>query len=140
MNDEIRRINPSGMRESAFFTHAVVTPPGATTVYIAGQTATGFDGKPIAADLEGQMRIAFDNLRTALSAAGASPQHVVKIGVYIVDYEENHLEPVGRETDRLFAGGELPASTLVPVPRLALDGLLFEIEATAVVPAAEQPG
>ena len=31
--------------------------------------------------------------------------------------------------------GPNPACTLVPAPRLALDGMLFEVEAVAVLPA-----
>jgi enamine deaminase RidA (YjgF/YER057c/UK114 family) len=31
-------------------------------------------------------------------------------------------------------GDKPPASTLIPVPRLALDGMLFEIDAFAVIP------
>jgi enamine deaminase RidA (YjgF/YER057c/UK114 family) len=31
-------------------------------------------------------------------------------------------------------GDRKPASTLIPVPKLALDGMLFEIDAVAVIP------
>jgi enamine deaminase RidA (YjgF/YER057c/UK114 family) len=34
--------------------------------------------------------------------------------------------------------GQSCASTLIPVPRLALDGMLFEIEATAVLQAEDE--
>jgi enamine deaminase RidA (YjgF/YER057c/UK114 family) len=35
----------------------------------------------------------------------------------------------------LWPDGAAPACTLIPVPRLALDGMLIEIEATAVMQA-----
>ncbi len=78
------------------------------------------------------MRQAFTNLAAALSAAGATPEHVVKLTVFIVDHDQSKLGPLMEATTGLFGSG-LPAQTLVPVPRLALDGMLFEIEAIAVV-------
>jgi enamine deaminase RidA (YjgF/YER057c/UK114 family) len=42
------------------------------------------------------------------------------------------LEPLTAECLEFF-GSALPAQTLVPVPRLALDGMLFEIEAEAIL-------
>ncbi|NEQ23915.1 MAG: RidA family protein, partial [Microcoleus sp. SIO2G3] len=31
-------------------------------------------------------------------------------------------------------GEQTPTQTLIPVPRLALDGMLFEVDAVAVIP------
>ncbi|WP_269318618.1 MULTISPECIES: hypothetical protein [unclassified Halomonas] len=42
------------------------------------------------------------------------------------------LEVMTRYVKETF-GDALPAQTLVPVPRLALDGMLFEVDATAVL-------
>ena len=83
--------------------------------------------------VEEQMTAAFANLRAAISAAGAQPHHVVQIRVFIVGHREKYLLQVAAEAKALF-GDALPASTLIPVPRLALDDMLFEIEATLFVP------
>jgi enamine deaminase RidA (YjgF/YER057c/UK114 family) len=81
------------------------------------------------------MEQAFENVRIALDAAGARMDQVVSMTFHIVDYSEADLEPLARLTAAHFQPDRLPASTLVPVPRLARDGLLFEITVTAVVPS-----
>lgn len=129
---QLTRINPEGMRKSPFYSHAVVAPSGGRTVYIAGQV--GFDAKgAIDPDFRRQMKQAFANLRTVMAASGVRPEHVARITVLIVDHDEAKLKPLGEELIALF-GDKLPASTLHPVPRLAAHGLLFEIDAIAVVP------
>ncbi len=129
---ELEAVNPPELRRSPFYSHAVVAPGGARTVYVAGQI--GFDGAGrLAPDYEGQVRQAFANLAAVLAAAGARPEHVAKITVLIVDHDETKLGPLADASKALF-GDHLPASTLIPVPRLALDGLLFEIAAIAAIP------
>ena len=51
----------------------------------------------------------------------------------IVDHTAERLRLLGAEFDRVWGPGPKPACTLIPVPRRALDAMLFEIEATAVV-------
>jgi hypothetical protein len=52
----------------------------------------------------------------------------------VVDHTEERLHVFGAELDRVWGDAPKPACTLIPVPRLVLDGMLFKIEATAVVP------
>lgn len=40
---------------------------------------------------------------------------------------------MGEALERSFGPGPKPACTLIPVPRLALDGMLFEVEAVAAM-------
>jgi enamine deaminase RidA (YjgF/YER057c/UK114 family) len=85
-----------------------------------------------------QLRQALDNMLAALAAAGATAQDVARTLVLVVDHDEEKLHLLGAEFDRVWGSALKPACTLVPVPRLALDGMLIEIEATAVqrAPAA----
>lgn len=68
-------------------------------------------------------------------AAGARLSDVAKLTVLIVDRSEQRLHVFGEELARALGEGPKPACTLTPVPRLALDGMLFEVEAMAVLPA-----
>lgn len=131
-----RLINPAGLYDPApnGYSHVVLTAPGVRLAYVAGQggeTATG----QLSPDFQDQVRQAFGNLYIALDAAGAAPRDVVKLTALVVDHSEARLHIFGAELAKSFGDGPKPACTLIPVPRLALDGMLFEIEAVAVLPA-----
>ena len=128
-----RYLNPPGLMDySRFFSQVVVAPRG-TTVHVAGQTGFRVD-RSIAQTKEGQMAQAFENVKIALEAAHARTDQVVSMNVYIVGYTEADLEELAHCTAAYFPPDRLPASTLVPVPRLARNELLFEIDVTAVIP------
>lgn len=84
-------------------------------------------------DFDTQVRQALSNMRVALASVGAEPADVARLLVLVVDHSEERLQVIGAELDRIWGDAPKPACTLVPVPRLALDGMLFEVEATAVV-------
>lgn len=127
-------INPTGLYNpsSNGYTHVVVAPTQGTTVYIAGQGGED-ENENLADNFTTQLKQAFSNLQVALSAAGARPEHVVKVNTYIVDHDESKLEQLLSEVFEMW-GNQPPAQTLVPVPRLALNGMLFEVDAVAVIP------
>jgi catechol 2,3-dioxygenase-like lactoylglutathione lyase family enzyme len=50
-----------------------------------------------------------------------------------VDHNESKLQQLGAQL-RAMWGEQKPTQTLIPVPRLALDGMLFEVDAVAVIP------
>lgn len=128
-------INPQGLYDPRpnGYSHVVVAEVPARLIYIAGQGGETADGV-LSEDFETQVTQALCNLRTALNAAGSSLTQVVKISALIVDHD-NEKMPVFVDALRAAWGTQpAPACTLIPVPRLALDGMLFEIEATAVAP------
>jgi enamine deaminase RidA (YjgF/YER057c/UK114 family) len=125
--------NPPGLSAPRGYTH-VVSASGGRTVYVAGQVALDVQGEVVGkGDLRAQARQVFENLRTALSSAGASFKDVVKWNAYVVNLKPEDL-PVLREAraDAL-KDTTPPASTLVGVQALANPDFLIEVEAIAVV-------
>lgn len=128
-------INPPGLFDPSNygFSHVATVPAGTRLVFLAGQGGETANGA-LSPDFRNQVRQAFSNLKIALAAAGAGTQHVAKQTVLIVNHSEQKLSVFGEELERAFGPGPKPACTLIPVPRLALDGMQFEIEAVAALP------
>lgn len=131
---EIQRINPVGLYDPSpnGYTHVAIAPPGATIIYVAGQGGEDEKGN-LVGDFAAQLTQAFANLRIALTAAGAHPEHVVKLTTLVVDHNESKLQQLTAVVQAMW-GERAPTQTLIPVPRLALDGMLFEVDAVAVIP------
>jgi enamine deaminase RidA (YjgF/YER057c/UK114 family) len=129
-------INPAGLYDPTAngYSHLASIAAGARLVYVAGQGGETEDGA-LAPDFRLQVRQALRNLGTALAASGAEFADVAKLTVLIVDHSEQRLHVFGEELVLAFGDGAKPTCTLIPVPRLALDGMLFEVEAVAVLPA-----
>ncbi len=126
----IQRMNPPGLSTPTGYSH-VVSARGGRTVYIAGQVALDAKGQLVGeGDLAAQTRQVFANLETALKAAGASFNDVVKTNYYLRDASQVQ---VIRDVRGKYFTKDLPASTLVEVSRLANPGFLVEIEVVAVV-------
>lgn len=132
---EVSFVNPPGLYDPSAngYSHLALVPRGARLVFVAGQGGEAATGA-LEPDFQRQVRQAFRNLAIALEAAGAAPGQVAKLSLLVVDHTEEKLRLLGRELDAAFGPGPKPACTLVPVPRLALDGMLFEVEAVAALP------
>jgi enamine deaminase RidA (YjgF/YER057c/UK114 family) len=119
------------------YANAVVSR-GGTRVSVAGQTAMGPDGKVRhVGDLVAQAALAFDNVLTVLAAAGARPEHMVRVRLYVrsADDYAARAGDIGK-AGRVSFGRWFPAMTLVEVARLYDQGALIEVEAEAVIPDA----
>jgi len=128
-------INPPDLYDPRLngYSHVAVANRAAKFVFAAGQGGEDMCGG-LRADFTAQVNQALANLRTALQAAGADLADVAKITVLIVDHSMERLAIFSRAWQALLGDWPAPACTLIPVPRLALDGMLFEIEAIAVLP------
>ncbi|HEV2370174.1 MAG TPA: Rid family hydrolase [Acidimicrobiales bacterium] len=123
-------VNPWEWSKAFGFSQAVEVSGAARILVCSGQTAIGPDGSPpTTSDMAEQVRAAFDNLATVLSAAGMTSADLVKLTVYTTDVDAL-LGEYGSAAQ--FLAPNLPAMTLVGVTRLAFPELKVEIEAIAV--------
>lgn len=127
-------INPAGLYDPSGngYSHVARLGTGASIAFIAGQGGEMPDGS-LSPDFRLQVRQALGNLAIAAVAVEASLQDVVKQTMLVVDHDEQKLHILGEELARAYGPGLMPAATLIPVPRLALDGMLFEVEAIAAI-------
>jgi 2-iminobutanoate/2-iminopropanoate deaminase len=101
-------------------------------LYASGIVAVDGEGRLVGADdVVAQARQVFENLRAVLEAGGSGPEHVVKVTIFLTDVDDRPLVNPIRQT---FFGTTRPASTLVEVPRLAVEGAKIEIECVALAP------
>lgn len=124
-------INPPALHPAPGFSHVAVAE-GTKVVHFAGQVALDRDFNIVGGDdLYEQTKAAMRNLREAMDAAGVSFGDVVRRTIYTKHPTE--WETITRAIDEVTGGAEHPAQTIVGVTGLALDGLLIEIECTAVL-------
>ncbi|WMX46185.1 RidA family protein [Streptomyces roseicoloratus] len=134
-DDQRTLTNPATLHDPTPFGYAHVASAPGELVFVAGQYASDATGAPVPGDFAAQVELALANLRRALEGVGLGPQHVVRLGSYVVDHDLAKLEVLGKALYAVF-GERLPAQTLSGVAALALPGMLFEIDAVAVRPPA----
>ena len=107
---------------------------GTRIIHISGQTSVDIEGKVVGTTHLEQSRHAFQNVRTALDAAGATLADVAKFNIYMVDYSWDALEALMTAAKEVF-GDDYPltANTLVGVASLWLPELLVEVDAIAII-------
>jgi enamine deaminase RidA (YjgF/YER057c/UK114 family) len=130
-------LNPDGLVRSPAFSNVAVVSGPVRTIYIGGQDAVTADGETVGrGDLAAQTAQILGNIRTALEAAGAGPEHVVKLNILVVEGEDVRTGFGAFQA----TWGELPNPPLVTVAIVRALGRpewLVEIDAIAVVP--DQP-
>jgi len=126
--------NPEGLYDPSVnaYSHVAEVRADSRLLFIAGQGGEESNGRlsPVFAE---QARQALANLELALASKGASLAQVFKLTLLIVEHSEARLGQWVAEADRAWGTRMKPTCTLIPVPRLALDGMLVEIEAVAAV-------
>lgn len=129
----IEFLNPPTLCPTFGWTH-VVSYQGGTTIHISGQVAVDQRGQVVGrGDMRAQTERAFENVRLALEAAGATFADVVRTNLYVVGLKPEHVPVIREVRSRYVSAEHPPASTLVGVSALVGPDWLIEIEATAVV-------
>lgn len=130
---ELTIINPPAIGDPTpkGYSTAVIAPANARVAYISGQG--GFDRTgALSPDFATQVAQAYANLGAALEGIGARPDQVAKLTVYVVDHDMSKLGVLTQNVVAMF-GDRLPAQTMIPVPMLAIDPMLFEVEAVVIL-------
>jgi enamine deaminase RidA (YjgF/YER057c/UK114 family) len=130
---ELTIVNPPKLGDptSKGYSTAVIVPANARVAYISGQG--GFDSTGgLSPDFATQVAQAYANLGTAFEGIGAKPDQVAKLTVYVVNHDMSKLGVLTQNVMAMF-GNKLPAQTLISVPKLAIDPMLFEVEAVVVL-------
>jgi enamine deaminase RidA (YjgF/YER057c/UK114 family) len=131
---QVEHLNPEGLPQNPAFTNVVVVSGPVRTIYIGGQDAVDATGQIVGVDdIAAQTAQVLANVQTALEAAGAGLEHVIKWTILIVQGQS--LEPGFVEYQRVWGErSNPPVVTMAFVSALARPEFLVEMEAIAVVP------
>ena len=101
-------------------------------LFVSGIVAVDGDGRLVGVDdVVEQARQVFRNMGEVLAAVGCDFADVVKVTVFLTEIGDRpRINPVRQEV----FGNARPASTLIEVSRLAVEGARIEIECVAIVP------
>jgi 2-iminobutanoate/2-iminopropanoate deaminase len=99
-------------------------------LFVSGVVPVDAEGRLVGGDdVVEQARAVFRSLEAVLAAGGATFADVVKVTVFLTDVDDRPLiNPVRQDV----FGEARPASTLVEVSRLAIEGAKIEVEAVAL--------
>lgn len=131
----VKRINSEKLLPPHGHTHVTKVVSG-TTIYLSGQGAFTADSKLVGeGDYYAQSKQAFENVLIALESAGATFADVVKATYYVVDLDPAALDGFVKAMYEVLGeqGDPPPSATMVGVQALGLEGMLVEIDVTAVI-------
>jgi enamine deaminase RidA (YjgF/YER057c/UK114 family) len=130
---QIQHINPEGLIKNPAFTNVITVSGNARTIYIGEQNSNNAAGEIVAkGDFKAQTVQVLNNIRTALQAAGADTDDIIKLTMYMVHGQslQEGFEAF-KETWGMLKNP--PVITGLFVSALANPDYLIGIEAIAVV-------
>lgn len=121
-------LRPDGMPPANGYSHAVAF--SGQMVVVSGQVPLDAQGRLVGQDdPAAQVKQVFENLATALAAAGTTMDRVVKLTVFLTDLGD--LAEFRRVRDQFVSAEHPPASSLVQVSALVNPAFRVEVEALA---------
>nr|WP_199002810.1 RidA family protein [Flavobacterium sp. ASV13] len=113
------------------FSHASsVSTPG-ELIYISGQSGGSGKNHTLSNSFREQTQVVLQNIVTVLDSYHLKPENIMKITILIVDHSPEKLTIWNEEIRKIWQNKPFPASTLIPVPKLAIEGMLIEVDAIA---------
>src|SRR3712207_4850469 len=128
----VRYIDPYSLNKNPAFSNVV--EGSVRTVHIGGQDAVNASGEIVGkGDIAAQTEQVLANVRAALAAGGARPEHIIKWNLYIVEGQSLQAG-FGAFQNAWPEVPNPPAITAGFVTGLAHPDFLVEMDAVAVVP------
>ena len=133
----VQHLNPEGLHKNPAWSNVVTVSGRAKTIYVGGQNAMDPSGQIVGkGDLAAQTEQVFRNLETALRAAGARLEHVIKWNLFGLAGQP--LQPGFEVFQRMWGQrANPPVITAAMVAGLAHPDFLLELDAVAVVPETD---
>ena len=132
-------INPQELSPPVGFSHIVIPSPG-RTVYFGGMAPQLKDGSIHGGSLVEQFEQTIGNLSIAMAAAGAKPEDLVSMMLYVKDAQEyrDSLKELGKIYQRRL-GRNYPAMAMFEVNGFFDAAAKLEILAICVIPEEAVP-
>lgn len=130
--EDMQAVNPGTLARPRGYNHGMVR--GGRTLFVAGQIGWTAGAELVSDRFADQFDQALANVLAVVAEAGAGPEAVGRLTIYVVD-KTDYVEAQREIGDRYRArmGRHYPAMTLVEVKSLLEPGAKVEIEATAVI-------
>src|SRR5215467_7618550 len=102
-------LNPDSLPVPSGYSHGISVPAG-QLLFIAGQIAVDKDNQIVSDDLVEQFDRALANVIAVLNAAGAKPENVTRMIIYVTDRIEyrNQRREIGKRYQK-YMGKHFPA-------------------------------
>lgn len=128
-----RFIQPDGWKRPRGYSNGIAAQ--GEQIFVSGQIGWNEREEIVSQDFAEQTAQALRNIVAILRAAGAKPEHIVRMTWYVTDKREYlaAMREIGAAY-REIIGDHYPAMTLVQVAGLLEEHAKVEIEASAVVP------
>ncbi len=124
-------IDPDDLSKNESYSQIAVAS-GSRLIFVAGQVSEDEEGEFLGeGDFSAQAHLAFANVGRAVAAAGARPEDVARITIYVVDHRPEYLPLISEARAAVF-GEHKPTDVILGVERLAEPGRLIEVDAYAV--------
>ncbi|KSU56036.1 RidA family protein [Microbacterium enclense] len=133
MPTAVTLIRSSSLSASAEYAYAATAPANARLIFLAGSCPLDADGATVGVgDFAAQAAMCVENMRTALTEAGAELTDVISTRVLVASTRQADLVAAWEVVRDAFGAHDVP-STLLGVTVLGYDDQLVEIEAVAAV-------
>jgi enamine deaminase RidA (YjgF/YER057c/UK114 family) len=132
-----QRSNPQVLAKLAASAHFSSAVRVGDMIWVSGTVGATPEGRPVEG-MAAQAKLAFETLDAVLTEAGASLADVVELVTFHTDLRGD-MRAFSKAKDAVFPT-DFPAWTAVGVTQLAIEGLLVEIRAVAVVGSGQAAG